>query len=152
MIDIEQLSSTKLTSRQNRRGAAILLLVAIAVISFCHLDEPQGATGNGRRALLSNEGMEMPWRGNKHNNVVDFKDRQSQRALRGQEEDYYDEPVVANNNNNSNNKRLLNNNNIIDDLEVTGEILPRTMSEAIERHYQRKMFIFDRYVSIFVLI
>ena len=144
MIDIEQLSSTKLTSRQNRRGAAILLLVAIAVISFCLLDEPQGATGNGRRALLSNEGMEMPWRGNKHN-LVDFKDRQSQRALRGQEEDYDDQPVVANNNN-SKNKRLLNN-NIIDDLDVTGEILPRTMSEAIERHYQRKMFIFDRYVS-----
>ena len=143
MIDIEQLSSTKLTSRQNRRGAAILLLVAIAVISFCLLDEPQGATGNGRRALLSNEGMEMPWRGNKHN-LVDFKDRQSQRALRGQEEEDYDKPVVAKNNNS--NKRLLNN-NIIDDLEGTGEILPRTMSEAIEQHYQRKMYIFDRYVS-----
>lgn len=147
MIDIEQLSSTKLTSRQNRRGAAILLLVAIAAISFCLLDdEPQGA-GNGRRALLSNQGMEMPWRGNKHNVVVDFKDRQSQRALRGQEEEDYDKPVpVVANNNNSNNKRLLNN-NIIDDLEATGEILPRTMSEAIERHYQRKMFIYDRYVS-----
>ena len=146
MIDIEQLSSTKLTSRQNRRGAAILLLVAIAAISFCLL-EPQGATGNGRRALLSNQGMEMPWRGNKHDVVVDFKDRQSQRALRGQEEEDYDKPVpVVANNNNSNNKRLLNN-NIIEDLEDTGEILPRTMSEAIERHYQRKMYIYDRYVS-----
>ena len=149
MVDIEQLA-TKISGRRSR--SAIILTVALAAISFCLFNEPsssnntnnpQGGGGeDGRRYLLNkhnkkdeasrylfsadaSDSKEMWWNGQRDEKERIKRELQVKKKLLRQTQQ--DRKLVE---------------------EADEEVLPASMAQAIQHHYQRRMDILGLYVSM----
>ena len=146
MLDIEQLSTKIISGRRSR--SAIILTVAFAAISFCLFNEPssynnnpQGG-GDGRRYLLNkhnkkdkasrylfsadtSDSKEMYWNGQRDEKERIKRELQMKKKLLRQTRK---------------DRKLIE--------EADEEVLPASMAQAIQHHYERRMDVLGLYVSM----